>query len=167
VDFIWGQRQGFSKAARFEPCSGGQLAKDQYPAAHQRRRFMSDLLRLQPHRSSATVTNWTLAGDANTSGPVALRLPHVPDDSHIIPRAGPMAAWRDKRHLRFWEFQSKDITGSTLVATNFPVAWVRNWTIQNLIPVSIPPTSCQHPVGAYPGPWVARSRRISSLVDKR
>ncbi|HYG23973.1 MAG TPA: pectinesterase family protein [Verrucomicrobiae bacterium] len=140
VDFIWGSGIGYFykteiRAMQRAGNAQGVTTQARTPAGVYGLIFVECALT----RSSPAVNSWSLGRDANTSGPDGnVAYLKCLMDSHIIPAGWTDGGLADKSTLRFWEYQTRDITGTTLLDVSARVPWSRQLSEAEYLTVSNP-----------------------------
>jgi pectin methylesterase-like acyl-CoA thioesterase len=122
VDFIWGSGVAFFQSCEIrslERGGTGYNTQARTPANTYGLIFADCTLT----RSAPTVTDWTLGRDAGNTYPHAMAAYlNCRMDAHISPAGWTIGALTNISLLRFWEYQSTDLTGTNLTNTASRVA---------------------------------------------
>jgi pectin methylesterase-like acyl-CoA thioesterase len=120
TDFIWGSGIGFFQSCEIKVLLNGVNTQARTPETTYGFIFADCTL----SRANTNVNNHSLGRDANTSGPYGnVAYLNCKMDSHIIPAGWTDGGLADKSTLRFWEYQSTDLTGTNLISTGSRAAW--------------------------------------------
>lgn len=128
VDFIWGSGIGF-----FDQCEVRALQRSGngggvYTQARTGAGVYGLIFRdCDITKSNPSVTNnWTLGRDGGNGNPYGnVAWLNCRMDDHISGAGWTDGGLTDKSTIRFWEYLSKDITGTSFVNTNSRVSWSR------------------------------------------